>query len=519
MLTGLRLAFTPKTRLGAALSLSLCAFSAGAHQAVQQVQTTLGAQLPLVQAGQAPVFGLFEVWQLGLNQDPSYQAAQSRYAASQTQSTISRAGLLPQVQASFQKSRVHGWRERPGMFGITQRSDLRYDSTNYYAQLNQPLINYPRYAEYRRGQAVAALGSAQFAANQQRIGLTIAQSYFNTILAYEDWQMQRSRVAFLSQRVQSFEQLRAYAASTEVELAETKARLALAQGDVLQAADELRTNARQLQAHIGQRPQTLRGISRHWQYQPLQASLEELLLTAHAQNREIQAAEQNVAAYEARYDAAVSQYFPTLDLVMSAGKADSEDLASLSQRSNTFAVGVSMRIPIFTGGYTTANKTQASHQLQQAKHRYTATVDRINTDVRKHHSVYTSGAQRVQAFLTAVASAELSLDSALKSFRVGAASNLDVLDAQDALLDARYQYVQARMEQQLAKLQLEAALGQPLSAPIEQMAQSQFQGAILTLPTGLNTWTDSADGWTFYPLSPTSPRYADIDQRLISTSK
>lgn len=516
MTLGLRSAFNKKICLGlAALALAAPQSAFAQHSAVQLVSTTLGAQQPIVQAAQAPVLDLYDVWQLGLTNDPSYKAALSRYEASQTQETISRAGLLPQIQASFQKSRVHGWRERAGMFGAIQRSDLRYDSTNYYAQLSQPLLNYGRYAEYRRGQALARHGSAQFAVNQQRTSLQIAQSYFDTVLAFEDWSMQRSRVQFLAERVEGFRKMREFNNATEVELAETRARLAIAKASVLQAADQLRTSARQLQARIGQRPQNLRGISRDWRYQPLQQPLQELLLTAQTQSREIQAAKQEIAVYQARYDAAVSQYFPTLDLVATAGKADSEDLASLSQRSNTFAIGIQVMIPIFTGGYTTASKTQSRHQLNQAKHRYEATLDKVNTEVHKQHSLYSTGAQRVQAFKTATESAELSLDSALKSFSVGAASNLDVLDTQDELLDARYGYFKSRMELQLAQLQLFAALGEPLHQPVQRIADTQFQGSILSLPTGLSTWEDSADGWTFYHLSPsTDPQYPDLDQLL-----
>jgi len=335
------------------------------------------------------------------------------------------------------------------------------------------------------------------------------------VLGYEDWRMQSERVRFLQLRVENFAQQVMYDNATDVELAETQSRLAIAQAELLQAADYLRTSARQLQAHIGQRPQNLRSLSRQWQHQPMTQPLAELVEHATQQNREIQAAYQETAVYQARLDAATSQYFPTLDLTASLSRGESEDLATLSQRSNTFSIGVNVTIPIFTGGYTTANRSQARHQLNQAQYRYQGLVGKIQSDIHKYYSLYSSGAQRVQALERAVRSAELSLDSAQKSFRVGAASNIDVLDAQDELVSARYAYFKARLEVLMAQLRLQAAMGLSLHEPIAQMTQHHFQGAIITLPMGLNTWQDSADGWTLYRLAPSSPtHYVDIDQLI-----
>lgn len=496
-----------------AMGLGLCAASVSATptQAIKLVQTTLGAQPPLMQPSSSATMGLYDVWQLGLDNDPSYKAAVSRFQASQAQKNISRAELLPQISAGYQENRVRGWREQPWFFGLRQHNDLSYDSTNMYARLQQPLINYPKYAEFRRGQAVAQHGQAQFLFNQQAISLLIAQSYFDTVLGYEDWRMQSERVKFLEHRLDSLTKLHQHQSITDIELAETQARLAISEAERLQAEDHLRTTARRLQSHIGQRPHNLRTLSRQWDYQPLTQSLDELVKLAVGQNREIQAAKQEVAMYQARLDAAVSQYFPTLDLSANFSRGESEDLATLSQRTNTFAVGVHISIPIFTGGYTTANKSQARHLLNQAQHRYDGTVGKVRSEVNRFYSLYSSGAQRVAALQKAVESSEISLSSALKSFSVGAASNLDILDAQDELLLNRYEYFKGRLETLMAQLQLYAALGEPLHGYVQTMSSEQFRGGIITLPMGINVWQDSADGWLSYQLHPNQshPHYAD----------
>lgn len=453
---------------------------------------------------------LYDVWQLGFTQSPRAKAALSRFAEHQEQKNISRAGLLPHISAGYSHSRVHGWREQPGRFGQIARSDLRYNSTNMYVQLQQPLFNVGRYVEYQRGKAIAEFGQAQLALDQQQISVQIAQGYFATLLAFEDWQMQQERVAFFTQRLDTFKAFMQWDNATTIEVEETAARLATAQADLLRAADDLRTSTRQLQSYIGVQPQRLRQLQHEWVYEPITDSLDQLQQTALLRNPDIQTAKHEVAIYETRMAAARSQYFPSIDVGISVGKADSEDLSTLSQRTNTFAVGVNVSIPIFTGGYTSAATAQARYQWQAAQQRYEATIAKVQAELQKQYGLYTSGQQRVAAMKKAMESSQLSLDSMLKSFSVGAVNNLDVLDAQDQLTQTRYNYYESRLELLLAQLQLKAVVGESLHQTIQRMAQQQFQGPAIVLPTTLRYWHNKAQGWTLYAIQSRNPQKASV---------
>lgn len=90
--------------------------------------------------------------------------------------------------------------------------------------------------------------------------------------------------------------------------------------------------------------------------------MQSLLERAVEHNPQLKVAQQEQRIYQARLDAASSQYWPTVDLVASFSRGDSEDLATLSQRTNTYAVGVQVNIPLFTGGYTTANRRATNYK-------------------------------------------------------------------------------------------------------------------------------------------------------------
>lgn len=462
---------------------------------IQRVGSHIATQLT-AKTPSADVLDLYSVWQLGFTRSPYSKIALSRYAEHQEQRAISRAGLLPNINGGYSRSRVHGWRESPGFLGQISRSNLRYNSTSLYLQLQQPLLDYGSYAEYQRGKAVADFGATQLGVDQEQLSLQLAQIYFQTLLAYEDWRMQQDRVRFLAERLETFKALARLDNATQLEVEETAARLAVAEAEIVVAADVLREHTLQLASYLGVRPHWLRQLHPTWYYVPLEQNLEQLLERGRQHNRAIQLVQKELAIYEARLDAARSQYFPTVSLGLSLNKANSEDLATLSQRTNTVAVGINVVIPLFSGGYTRAATSQARFQLTSVQNRYQAVVAKAEADIQKQFGLYTSGAARVASLQKAMESSRLSLDSMLKSFSVGAANNLDVLNAQDQLVATNYDYYQARLDVLLAHLQLKVLVGEPLHQTIQALSAQYFQGETVPLPNPLRFEPNATQAWS-----------------------
>src|SRR3546814_14848611 len=92
---------------------------------------------------------------------------------------------LPQIQAGYLRGRVSGTITQFNFSGRDVSSDISYDSSNAYVQLQQTLLDYGRYAGYRRGIAVADEGAATFMARQQETGSRLAAAYFKGLLAHQ----------------------------------------------------------------------------------------------------------------------------------------------------------------------------------------------------------------------------------------------------------------------------------------------------------------------------------------------
>jgi protease secretion system outer membrane protein len=384
------------------------------------------------------------------------------------------------VQAGYARSKIKGTVGQPNFLGQRVTSDVSYDSTNAYVQLQQPLLNYNRYAQYQRGAALAAQGVATFAVREQETGIRVARAYFNALLAYDNLALQRSLTESLAGQVKGLEARFESDEGTKTDVQETRARLAVARADIIEAEDDLQVALRELEAVLGAAPQRLAAMGERFPLLPLSpAGLEDWRERARFNNAEVRAAREAVNVAEAEVERARSQYFPTMDLVASVGKADSENLSTLSQRSNTFVIGVQVNIPIFTGGYTSANVSRARLELRTLQQELNAVMERVDAEVTRQYTNVEGGADRIRALEVAVESSHLTLDSARKSFEYGLFSNLDVLKAQDTLYQARFQLVSARLEYLLARFQLATAAGDLHSGQFDVLNDA-YLGRVIT---------------------------------------
>src|SRR5690606_6348254 len=100
----------------------------------------------------------------------------------QTEIRQGRAAILPQVQAGYSRSKISGLQRNYTTMG-TREGELDYDSTSAYIQLQQPLFNVDRYAQYQRGKARAQLGQAEFAQQEYEAAMRLATAFLDMVEA------------------------------------------------------------------------------------------------------------------------------------------------------------------------------------------------------------------------------------------------------------------------------------------------------------------------------------------------
>ena len=155
-------------------------------------------------------------------------------------------------------------------------------------------------------------------------------------------------------------------------------------------------------------------------------------------------------------------YIPTLALAFNYSyNAMTNDFNFKEYRWTPYSyVGVSLSIPIFSGGKRLNQVRQARNSYEQMRLQMTSTERNLKISIRQSLNTMETNVKSYDAAKDAVASAEKAYNIAEKSYEVGRATLTDLNDAQLALTQARLAESQAVYNFIVAKTQLEQTLGQ-----------------------------------------------------------
>ncbi len=183
----------------------------------------------------------------------------------------------------------------------------------------------------------------------------------------------------------------------------------------------------------------------------LPAGLPSALLTARP---DIRQAEQQLIAANANIGAARAAFFPRISLTGSAGSASGELSALFKSGSFAWTIAPQMLLPIFDYGRTRANLGSAKAAREIALAQYEKSIQSAFREVSDALAGQATFGEQLRA-QTAVAEAEAErFKLSDLRYQNGAASYLDLLDAQRSLFGAQ----QAAIQANLAKLQNQVTL-------------------------------------------------------------
>jgi outer membrane protein len=151
--------------------------------------------------------------------------------------------------------------------------------------------------------------------------------------------------------------------------------------------------------------------------------------------------------------ASYSNYLGTLDNALGVPGTN------VDQVQTTSRVGISARIPLYQGGGAGARVRQARDLEQQARENIVAVERFVVANARATHADYKAALDTIASNEQAVSANRLALEGTRAENSVGTRSVLDVLDAEQALLNSEVALVTARRNAYVAGFALLNALG------------------------------------------------------------
>jgi outer membrane protein len=246
---------------------------------------------------------------------------------------------------------------------------------------------------------------------------------------------------------------------TRTDVAQSEARLSLQRSALLDARARLTTSEENYRRVIGKRPDALQPPP---PLPPFPATADQAVQIALASNPDLIAVTRQAEA--ANYDvrSVRGTRLPTVSAVASGDYANtvSGDTQGIPRSGTATSIGVQGRIPLYQGGLPAARIRQAQALEGETLERRIATERAVVANTRSAFATYKAATDAIASNQVAVSANELALEGARAENSVGTRTILDVLNAEQELLNAQVLLVTARRDQYVAGFQLLNAMGQ-----------------------------------------------------------
>ncbi len=249
---------------------------------------------------------------------------------------------------------------------------------------------------------------------------------------------------------------------TITDVAQSRSRLAVAEGD-LQSAQANLIAARETYIRlVGQEPGVLEAPP---PLPGLPATVGEAIVSALENNPNLDAARQRAEAAGFDTKAAGAGRLPTVGVFVNGDYSDFYGTlggpisANFAQSEKTANAGVRVTIPLFQGGLPAARQRQAGARESAALEDVIASERQVIAETRATYASWQAANGVIKSAQAAVEAAELSLEGVRAENSIGNRTIIEVLNAEQELVQARAQLVTARRNAYVAGFNLLALMG------------------------------------------------------------
>jgi outer membrane protein len=395
---------------------------------------------------------LREALVLAYNTNPTLQAARAQQRGVDEGVPIARSAGLPSLSGTATYSEFVD-----GSSGNPLSPDRNLD-----AQLN---LGMPIYAgggirnSVRAAETRVDAGRADLRAVESGLFSQVVAVYMDVILAEAVVGLNRANVQRLEVNLQATRDRFEIGDLTRTDVAQSESRLALARGQTRTAeANLISARERYIQV-VGKAPENLRTPP---PLMGLPGSADEAVAIALDSNPDLLAARQRAKA--AGYDTAATgaNRLPRVSVFANTGYNDflgTNNIPGAVQSTTSTTVGVRASVPLFQGGLPSAQKRQAQARESQTLEQEIGIERAVIASVRSAYAQWQAALALITSSQTAVDAAELSLEGVRAENTVGNRTILDILNAENELLNAQVQLVTAKRNAYVAGFNLLAAMG------------------------------------------------------------
>jgi outer membrane protein len=416
-----------------------------------------------------PVYGetqtLEQAWVQAYRNNPSLEAERASLRAIDEQVSQALSNWRPSADATGNVGKTYQYAPGLAPFESTDFADTTH---GYGVQVTQPLFRgFRTKAQTEAAEKQVLSARAKLQSVEQQLFLDTASAYLGVLRDEEVVGLERNHEDVLEEQLKET-QVRSQAGElTGTDVRQAESRLARAHVSRFQAENTLTQDRAAYTRLVGNAPEQLQA--------PLLALdspklLADIFHSAETQNPDVMAAQFSVEQADAEVRLNKGSLLPEVDLVGNSGRDWGQNI-TLPGREDSSQILVQLTVPLYRSG-TDYSKSRAAEQtvsqrkdeLDEARHKAHETADNA-------WQALTMSQNALDADRTEVDAASQALEGVKVESKVGTRTTLDVLNAEQELLDARLDRVKSQHDRDFAILQIKSSIGaltaEGLKLPVE----------------------------------------------------
>ncbi|MBM6594218.1 TolC family outer membrane protein [Microvirga pudoricolor] len=389
--------------------------------------------------------------------NPSLNATRAEVRSTDENVPRAKSGYRPRVNATADAglSIVEG--DIPASAQSShQETTRKLRPRGYGVQVDQNLFNGFRTENSVRQAESASLGARETLRNDEQNTLfNSASSYMNVLRDTAILDLQRNNVEVIEEQLRQTRDRFNVGEVTRTDVAQAESRLAAARSQASLAEANLRTSIAVYRQTIGVEPRQLapgRPLDRL-----LPRNVDAALKVAFSEHPAIKASLHGVDAAELQIKIEEGALAPTVGL--SGSVANRFDNTSFGDRAISASATIQLSVPLYDGGVASASTRQAKETAGQRRLESDSIRDQVRAAVISSWGQLEAARAQILAAQAQVEASETALNGVREEARVGQRTTLDVLNAQQELLNARVNLITAQRDRVVASYAVVQASG------------------------------------------------------------
>lgn len=371
-------------------------------------------------------------------EDPKVLAAYAQAEAGKDRQRESLGRMLPQVTADAALNRI---------VRDSTLSREAYSTERYSLSLSQHLYNKEVWENYQKFKELAAQKGFESEDAQSEATIELSKRYFLALAADDDLDLAMAERRATQKNLDRINALYKKQMAMVTDVLELQARVDRLAAMEVEARNQVRLTREALSEIVG-RPITERLSRIRDDVDPAVPgeSMVSWIEQAVQENHSLNAKQKAFDASNAALREGKGGHYPSLNLNLSAQRSNTGYENSTSVRADSYVATLGIRVPIYSGGSTSARVRALHNEQLVAEQDLEAIKRRVVKETTNAYLSAQSSIEKIRALRKAMRSAEQSSIAAQKGFQFGVVNAVDVLESVQKEYETRRDLLKAQYD-------------------------------------------------------------------------